>query len=166
MFHLYQPGATQRAAEIVGADAARLAQLIAQHAPPAPAAAPAAAASAAPAGGSGGGGGGAPNAATTAEMQAAIMKALADLRGAVSDMPEFITSVRTLLTFVGNMVGHPGEAKYRRVRLTNATFQTRLGRHHGGVAAMEAFGFRREGAGRVVCSFACGPLVRPACVNQ
>jgi hypothetical protein len=46
-------------------------------------------------------------------------------------MDEFVTSVRTLLTFVGNVVAHPAEAKYRRIRMNNANFQLRLGRHRG-----------------------------------
>ena len=139
-FHLYI--GMQRVAELAGADVARLSSLIAQHAPAAtaPAPAPVAATAATGAGASGAGPGvgaaagegpGAANPATAAEMQGAIMAALGDLRAAVPGMDDFVTSVRTLLTFVGNVVAHPAEAKYRRIRMNNANFQLRLGRHRG-----------------------------------
>ena len=131
-FHLYKK--MQRVAEMRGADVPRLAQLIATHGGPI---APAAASS----------GSDDEPLPTTEEMQRDIGKALATLRGSVAEMSEFITSVKTLLTFVGNVVNHPGDSKYARVRTTNATFQSRLGRHPGGVAAMEAFGFKRVDEG-------------------
>jgi hypothetical protein len=80
-------------------------------------------------------------------MQAAISAALITLRSSCGSLGEFVAATRTLLVFVGNVVTHPGEAKYRRVRLANAAFQSKLGRHAGGVAAMEAFGFVKEGLG-------------------
>ena len=80
-------------------------------------------------------------------MQARIAAALGRLRASVSGLDEFVVSARTLLTFVGNVLDKPGEAKYRRVRTRNPTFRAKLGRHPGGVEAMEAFGFVREGTG-------------------
>lgn len=56
---------------------------------------------------------------------------------------EFIVAVRTLLTFVRNVVNHPGEAKYCKVRTANQTFQTRLASKPGGSDAMRAFGFEQ-----------------------
>lgn len=54
---------------------------------------------------------------------------------------QFTVAVRTLLTFVRNVVNNPGEAKYRKVRTANQTFQTRLASKPGGSDAMRAFGF-------------------------
>ena len=80
-------------------------------------------------------------------MQAAISAAPMTLRASCGSLGEFVAATRTLLVFVGNVVTHPGEAEYRRVRLANAAFQSKPRRHAGGVAAMEAFGFVEEGAG-------------------
>lgn len=55
---------------------------------------------------------------------------------------EFIVAVRTLLTFVRNVVDNPGEEKYQKVRSGNSVFQSRLGTKAGGMDCMRAFGFR------------------------
>ena len=120
-FHFYV--GMRRVAELTGADESRIASLVDRHAPPAPLS------------------------RSALDMQAAISAALMTLRGSCGSLGEFVAATRTLLVFVGNVVTHPGEAKYRRVRLANAAFQSKLGRHAGGVAAMEAFGFVKEGAG-------------------
>ena len=127
-FHLYLR--LRRVGELVGADPARLAALVETHSNQAGAA-----------------GSGASPSASGAEMQARIAAALGRLRASVSGLDEFVVSARTLLTFVGNVLDKPGEAKYRRVRTRNPTFRAKLGRHPGGVEAMEAFGFVREGTG-------------------
>lgn len=72
-----------------------------------------------------------------------VMSALLSLKQNIS-MTEFIVAVRTLLTFVRNMVNNPNLEKYRRVRTSNSTFQTRLGSKQGGIACMEAFGFEER----------------------
>lgn len=61
---------------------------------------------------------------------------------------EFVVAVRTLLTFVRNVVDHPGQAKYRKVRTANTVFQNRLASKVGGMECMNAFGFEpaTEGA--------------------
>ena len=123
-FHFYV--GMRRVAELTGADEARIAALVDRHAPASPPA---------------------PLSRSALDMQAAISAALMTLRASCGSLGEFIAATRTLLVFVGNVVTHPGEAKYRRVRLANAAFQSKLGRHAGGVAAMEAFGFVKEGAG-------------------
>jgi thioredoxin 1 len=144
-FHFYVN--MRRVAEITGADEARIAALVERHAPresdgagAGPAGASASTASASPSSES-------RESRSTLEMQNAIATALMTLRGSCGNLPEFVAAARALLVFVGNIVTHPGEAKYRRVRLANAAFQKKLGRHAGGVAAMEAFGFEKEGTG-------------------
>ena len=127
-FHFYVD--MQRKADLVGADTARLAMMVQQHDPIDATKLPSE-------------GEGEPNPATKAEMQAAILKALGELKESTASMDDFVTSVQTLLTFVGNVLAHPGEDKYRSVKMNNNTFNQRLGRHNGGVAAMEAFGFKR-----------------------
>ena len=123
-FHFYV--GMRRVAELTGADEARIAALVDRHAPASPPA---------------------PLSRSALDMQAAISAALMTLRASCGSLGEFVAATRTLLVFVGNVVTHPGEAKYRRVRLANAAFQSKLGRHAGGVAAMKAFGFVEEGAG-------------------
>lgn len=54
---------------------------------------------------------------------------------------DFVVAVKTLLTFVKNVVDHPMEEKYRRVRTSNSTFQARLASKTGGLECMHAFGF-------------------------
>lgn len=85
-------------------------------------------------GGSGGGGGRGP-------MAAALVAALARVKAACS-FEEFVTAASTLLTFVGNALDHPGEERYRRIKLSNAAFQSKLGCRPGGKECMAAIGFR------------------------
>jgi thioredoxin 1 len=120
-FHFYV--GMRRVAELTGADESRIASLVDKHAPPSSLS------------------------RKTLDMQAAISAALITLRSSCGSLGEFVAATRTLLVFVGNVVTHPGEAKYRRVRVANAAFQSKLGRFAGGVAAMEAFGFVKEGLG-------------------
>jgi hypothetical protein len=58
-------------------------------------------------------------------MASALASALGQLKGACSD-EEFVEAARTLLVFVGNVVDNPEEAKYRRVKGSNAAFQRRV----------------------------------------
>lgn len=69
-----------------------------------------------------------------------VMSSLLTLRQNLA-MSEFVTAVRTLLTFVRNVVNNPGLEKYRKVRTANSTFQNRLGSKQGGMDCMRAFGF-------------------------
>jgi hypothetical protein len=80
-------------------------------------------------------------AAVGGPMAAALGAALATLRAALPALPDFAAAVRALLTFVGNVVAHPSDARYRRVRTSNAAFAAKLGGVAGGVEAMRAFGF-------------------------
>ena len=144
-FHLYLN--LRRVGEMVGADVAHLTKLVALHAASAAATRPVPVTStsaattrpAAPATST--------SAAETREMQAAIVAALTTLRASTPNQDEFVTTTKTLLAFVANVLNHPGEASHRRVRTINAKYALKLGRYDGGAAAMEAFGFRREGTG-------------------
>ncbi|KAL3680076.1 hypothetical protein R1sor_023032 [Riccia sorocarpa] len=53
---------------------------------------------------------------------------------------------QTLLTYLGNIVKAPDEEKYRKIRLTNATFQDRVG-NMGGIPFLELCGFEKEESG-------------------
>ena len=46
-----------------------------------------------------------------------------------------------------NVIDHPGEERYRRVKLSNPGFQSRLGCRAGGKECMTAIGFRCGGWG-------------------
>ncbi|OEL22113.1 hypothetical protein BAE44_0016867 [Dichanthelium oligosanthes] len=50
---------------------------------------------------------------------------------------------QTLLTYVGNVAKNPDEEKFRKIRLTNATFQERVGNLHGGIEFLELCGFEK-----------------------
>ncbi|CAM0951788.1 unnamed protein product [Alopecurus aequalis] len=49
---------------------------------------------------------------------------------------------QTLLTYIGNVVKSPEEEKFRKIRLSNATFQERVG-NLGGVQFLELCGFEK-----------------------
>lgn len=51
------------------------------------------------------------------------------------------TAFNTLLTFVKNVATNPNEEKFRKIRLSNATFQTRVGSLKGGIEFLELCGF-------------------------
>uniref|UniRef100_A0A7S1THR3 Ubiquitin-like domain-containing protein n=1 Tax=Compsopogon caeruleus TaxID=31354 RepID=A0A7S1THR3_9RHOD len=55
---------------------------------------------------------------------------------------DFVLAVNTLITFLRNIVNNPSDPKYRRIRLSNMAFASRLGRHPGGINCMAAFGFQ------------------------
>ncbi|KAG9139126.1 hypothetical protein Leryth_019102 [Lithospermum erythrorhizon] len=49
----------------------------------------------------------------------------------------------TLLTFARNVATNPNEEKFRKIRLTNATFQERVGKLQGGIEFLEHCGFEK-----------------------
>ncbi|XP_048138349.1 UBX domain-containing protein 1-like [Rhodamnia argentea] len=54
---------------------------------------------------------------------------------------------QTLLIYVGNVVKNPDNEKFRRIRLSNPVFQSRVGSLEGGVEFLELCGFEKiEGA--------------------
>ncbi|XP_042065950.1 UBX domain-containing protein 1-like [Salvia splendens] len=53
------------------------------------------------------------------------------------------TAFNTLLTFAKNVATNPNEEKFRKIRLTNANFQDRVGKLKGGVEFLELCGFEK-----------------------
>ncbi len=53
-------------------------------------------------------------------------------------LPEAVT---TLLKLLDNVVGRPGDLKTRSIRISNATFQSKVGRFSGAVQVLTAAGF-------------------------
>eukprot|EP00854_Cymbomonas_tetramitiformis_P004630 gene4630-5671_t len=76
------------------------------------------------------------------DLIAAVGEALGALKAACG-FDDFVVATRTLLTFIGNVLKHPTDPKFRRVRLSNPSFQSRLGSRTGGIECMCAFGFER-----------------------
>ncbi|XP_061355481.1 uncharacterized protein LOC133300012 [Gastrolobium bilobum] len=54
---------------------------------------------------------------------------------------------QTLLTYVGNVVRNPEEEKFRKIRLTNQSFQERVGALNGGIEFLEICGFEKIDGG-------------------
>ncbi|KAM7261403.1 hypothetical protein ACFE04_008770 [Oxalis oulophora] len=50
---------------------------------------------------------------------------------------------QTLFTYIGNVVKNPDEEKFRKIRLTNQTFQDRVGSLKGGIEFLELCGFEK-----------------------
>lgn len=53
------------------------------------------------------------------------------------------TAFNTLLTYLKNAATNPNEEKFRKIRLTNATFQARVGALRGGIEFLELCGFEK-----------------------
>ncbi|KAI3459675.1 hypothetical protein Pfo_016338 [Paulownia fortunei] len=53
------------------------------------------------------------------------------------------TAFNTLLTFAKNVATNPNEEKFRKIRLTNANFQDRVGKLKGGIEFLELCGFEK-----------------------
>ncbi|XP_020206127.1 UBX domain-containing protein 1 [Cajanus cajan] len=54
---------------------------------------------------------------------------------------------QTLLTYVGNVARNPNEEKFRKIRLTNQSFQERVGSLKGGIEFLEICGFEKIDGG-------------------
>ncbi|KAK7247095.1 hypothetical protein RIF29_41972 [Crotalaria pallida] len=54
---------------------------------------------------------------------------------------------QTLLTYVGNVARSPDEEKFRKIRLTNQSFQDRVGGLKGGIEFLEICGFEKIDGG-------------------
>ncbi|KAE9601165.1 hypothetical protein Lal_00023907 [Lupinus albus] len=54
---------------------------------------------------------------------------------------------QTLLTYVGNVARNPDEEKFRKIRLTNQSFQERVGALKGGIKFLEICGFEKIDGG-------------------
>ncbi|GAQ92261.1 hypothetical protein KFL_009600020 [Klebsormidium nitens] len=80
-----------------------------------------------------------------AEASGRVQKAVADLRQQAGP-GEVTLTLKTLATILRNVMEHPAEAKYRRVRKTNAAFFERVGRFQAALEVLHAAGFREDGA--------------------
>ncbi|BAT74382.1 hypothetical protein LR48_Vigan01g105400 [Vigna angularis] len=54
---------------------------------------------------------------------------------------------QTLLTYVGNVARNPDEEKFRKIRLSNQSFQDRVGSLKGGIEFLEICGFEKMDGG-------------------
>jgi len=59
-------------------------------------------------------------------LASALVAALKKVKATCS-FHEFIAATKALLVYAGNVVEHPGESKYRKVRLSNQGFQSKVG---------------------------------------
>ncbi|KAL6971015.1 hypothetical protein U1Q18_030695 [Sarracenia purpurea var. burkii] len=59
------------------------------------------------------------------------------------DKAKVKTAFNTLLTYVRNVATNPNEEKFRKIRLSNATFQARVGALKGGIEFLELCGFEK-----------------------
>ncbi|PKI57597.1 vicilin-like seed storage protein At2g18540 [Punica granatum] len=50
---------------------------------------------------------------------------------------------QTLLTYIGNVAKNPNEEKFRKIRVTNPSFQERVGALKGGIEFLELCGFEK-----------------------
>ena len=53
-------------------------------------------------------------------------------------------AVQALALYVGNVLAHPEEAAYKRVRAANPLFQSKVGKFRGGAEALVAAGFKPQ----------------------
>ncbi|KAK9803419.1 hypothetical protein WJX72_009876 [[Myrmecia] bisecta] len=79
-----------------------------------------------------------PQAAGT--VSEAVAAAVRDLQQHIAPA-EFLTAVRLLATFAGNVVQNPDDLRYRRVRKDNERFRAALGSKQGGIECVKALGF-------------------------
>ena len=63
------------------------------------------------------------------------------LRTEAATAEAFELALSTVATLVHNVLAHPEDAKYRIVRLANATFHARLGQYLAGLSLLRSFGF-------------------------
>jgi len=73
-----------------------------------------------------------------------FVKALQELKRQVT-RSEFLMALKTLRTFIANVLVHPETEKYCKVRIKNKFFSSRLGRLPGGIACMGTLGFSARG---------------------
>ncbi|UYV65344.1 hypothetical protein LAZ67_3004010 [Cordylochernes scorpioides] len=60
-----------------------------------------------------------------------------------NEMSRMRTGVETLIRYLNNIIEHPGEEKYRKIRLQNKAFQERVASLTGSMEFLEAVGFVR-----------------------
>ncbi|CAF2311660.1 hypothetical protein YC2023_121450 [Brassica napus] len=62
---------------------------------------------------------------------------------ALEDDAKVKRAFQTLRTYMGNVSKNPDEEKFRKIRLTNQTFQDRAGSLKGGIEFVELCGFEK-----------------------
>jgi len=80
---------------------------------------------------------------TTTDRFVSFVAALRRLRLNTEDRQTYLIAIKTLRTFVNNLIQKPNVAKYQSIRLSNAIFQKRLGKLSGGLDCMRAIGFKQ-----------------------
>ncbi|KAK2997000.1 hypothetical protein RJ639_026385 [Escallonia herrerae] len=53
------------------------------------------------------------------------------------------TAFSSLLTYLNNVASNPDKEKFRKIRLSNAAFQNRVGKVEGGIQFLELCGFAK-----------------------
>ena len=73
-----------------------------------------------------------------------LAHALSKVKANCSSQEEFITASKTLAAYVNNIVTHPMELKYRKIKLSNSKFKERLGSKVGGKECLLVLGFEER----------------------
>jgi len=76
-------------------------------------------------------------------MTANVMASLQKLKSSCSEA-DFITAVKTISTYLSKIVTDQENEKFRKIRIKNQAFETRVNRHPGGIDCLLAFGFKRQ----------------------
>ncbi|XAR62561.1 hypothetical protein NMG60_11017367 [Bertholletia excelsa] len=79
--------------------------------------------------------------ATKAEQMRECLRSLK--QNHKDDEAKVKTAFNTLLTYAKNVATNPNEEKFRKIRLSNATFQARVGSLSGGIGFLELCGFEK-----------------------
>lgn len=85
---------------------------------------------------------GPPNAGSSENLAVSLATALAKVKSRCS-YNQFLAAAKVLAAYVGNIVKYPTEAKYRRIKLSNASFQSKL-LPFGGKECLEVLGFQER----------------------
>lgn len=83
--------------------------------------------------------------ATKAEQMRECLRSLKQAHK--DDDAKVKTAFNTLLTFVKNVATKPDEEKFRKIRLSNATFQEKVGKLEGGIKFLELCEFEKIDGG-------------------
>jgi hypothetical protein len=78
-----------------------------------------------------------------AEARKKVVRAL-DARVTLQDEPTALAAIETALKLVSNIIDHPSEPKFRKVRANNAAVSKKLLRCPGGTDLMIALGFKTK----------------------
>ena len=85
------------------------------------------------------------------ELRASLGSVLERLIGGISpDWAACKGTLKALHTIVSNILKSPEEDKYRRIKIANASFQSKVARHRHGVEFLEKAKFRRSSDGALL----------------